>query len=81
MFEPCPQILKNVRFEKGAPLEEAGVKDAIQKAEETLANDGRLLVRPSGTEPLIRVMAEGNDLAKVEDVVDELCGVIEKTAG
>lgn len=80
LFEPCPQILKNVRFEAGKPLDDAGVQAAISKAEETLANDGRLLVRASGTEPVIRVMAEGDDQAKIENIVGDLCDVIAKAA-
>lgn len=81
VFEPLPQILKNVRFEKGQkPLLDEQVKAAIEVAEKTLANDGRLLVRASGTEPLIRVMAEGNDPKLVESVVDDLCNVIKIAA-
>lgn len=80
VFEPLPQILKNVRFEKGQkPLLDEKVKAAIEKAELSLANDGRVLVRASGTEPLIRIMAEGNNQKLVESVVDDLCNVI-KTA-
>lgn len=81
VFTPLPQILENVKFENGAqPLDDAGVQDAIKKAEETLANDGRLLVRPSGTEPLIRVMAEGDDMEKIRAIVGDLCSVIEKVS-
>lgn len=77
MFKPLPQILKNVRFEKGQqPLQNTLVKAALEKAEQTLANDGRVLVRASGTEPLIRIMAEGNNSTLVESVVDDLCDVI-----
>ena len=75
-FEPVPQILKNVRVKAGQPLEDAGVRQAIADAESELARNGRLLIRPSGTEPLIRVMAEGDDRAQVERIVDELVGVI-----
>lgn len=79
VFTPLPQILQNVRFTSGAkPLENEAVKEAITKAEKSLANDGRLLVRPSGTEPLIRVMAEGDDADKVKTIVNDLCAVIEK---
>jgi phosphoglucosamine mutase len=82
VYAPVPQLLKNVRFTKGAkPLDKEEVKDAIQLAEKTLANSGRLLVRASGTEPLIRVMAEGDDQKMVEKVVDDLCDVITKAAG
>ena len=61
-FEPVPQLLKNVRFSGGKPLESAPVKAAIEDARNRLGNAGRLVIRPSGTEPLIRVMAEGDDL-------------------
>lgn len=81
VFTPAPQILKNVRFAKGlTPLLEEDVKQAIAKAEQTLANDGRLLVRASGTEPVIRVMAEGDDSQLVEKVVEEICLAIERAA-
>ncbi len=80
LFDPLPQILRNVRFEAGAPLDNEQVKTAIQKAEETFSNDGRVLVRASGTEPLIRVMAEGDDPTKVETIVNDLCSVIETAA-
>jgi phosphoglucosamine mutase len=80
LFEPLPQLLKNVRFAGGKPLDDAKVKDAIASAELRLGNQGRLVIRPSGTEPLIRVMAEGDDAALVTDVVDGLCAVIAKTA-
>ena len=75
-FEPVPQVLKNVRVSAGKPLENATVRQAIADAEAELAGNGRLLIRPSGTEPLIRVMAEGDDRAQVERIVDELVGVI-----
>ena len=75
-FEPVPQVLKNVRISAGKPLEDASVRKAIADAEAELATNGRLLIRPSGTEPLIRVMAEGDDRSKVERIVDELVGVI-----
>lgn len=80
MFTPLPQILRNVKFSGGKPLEDTRVQDAIKSAEKKLANDGRLLVRASGTEPLIRVMAEGVDSSMVENVVGDLCAVIEKAA-
>jgi phosphoglucosamine mutase len=80
VFEPLPQLLKSVRFDGGAPMEAQDVKDAIAKAEQTLANDGRLLVRASGTEPVIRVMAEGDDSRAIENIVNGLCAVIEKAA-
>lgn len=75
-FEPVPQILKNVRFNGGAPLEAAPVADAIDAARERLGSTGRLVVRPSGTEPLIRIMAEGDDGDLIQDVVDELADLV-----
>ena len=75
-FEPVPQLLKNVRFAGGSPLENKAVKDAIAAAESELAKHGRLVIRPSGTEPLIRVMAEGDDRQQIERIVNELAGVI-----
>jgi phosphoglucosamine mutase len=80
MFEPVPQVLKNVKFKSGKPLDDAQVKTAIAEATSRLGNAGRLVIRPSGTEPLIRVMAEGDDARLVNAVVDELCGVISKAA-
>lgn len=80
-FTPLPQILKNVRFEKGGqPMQSEAVKTAIAQAQSKFNGSGRVLVRESGTEPLIRVMAEGDDPALVEGVVNDLCEVIEKVA-
>jgi phosphoglucosamine mutase len=76
MFDPLPQLLKNVRFAGGAPLETDGVKSAIASAEQRLKGTGRLVIRKSGTEPLIRVMAEGEDQALVEEVVDSICEAV-----
>ena len=76
LFDPLPQLLKNVRFKGGAPLETAGVQAAIAAAEAALAGKGRLLIRKSGTEPLIRVMAEGEDKALVTRVVDDVCAAV-----
>ncbi len=81
MFFPLPQILRNVKYDHGAPLDDIQVKDALEKAEKTLSNDGRILVRESGTEPVIRVMAEGDNPDMVENVVSDLCAVIERAAG
>ena len=75
-FEPVPQLLKNVRTAGGRPLEEASVKTAIEEARNRLGDHGRLVIRPSGTEPLIRVMAEGDDSRLVESVVDDIVSVI-----
>jgi len=71
-FEPLPQVLKNVRYQKGKPLENAAVRSAIASAEKKLGRGGRLIVRPSGTEPVIRVMGEGDDKILVESVVDDV---------
>jgi phosphoglucosamine mutase len=79
-FEPLPQLLRNVRFAGGDPLSDTRVLDAVRGAEARLAGTGRLLLRPSGTEPLIRVMAEGEDEALVHAVVAELCDVIERAS-
>ena len=73
-FEPLPQVLRNVRYKKGKPLEDAKVRLAIKNAEQRLNGHGRLVIRPSGTEPVIRVMGEGDDKSLVEDVVD---GIVE----
>ncbi|PSM19035.1 MULTISPECIES: phosphoglucosamine mutase [Nitratireductor] len=78
-FEPVPQILKNVRFNGGKPLETDQVRAVIRDAESRLGATGRLVIRPSGTEPLIRVMAEGDDPSLVETVVDDIVGVIGET--
>jgi phosphoglucosamine mutase len=80
LFKPLPQVLKNVRFSGGKPLEDKKVILSIADAEKSLLGKGRLVIRPSGTEPLIRVMAEGDDADLVNQVVDELCGVIAKSA-
>ena len=76
VFEPFPQILKNVRYSGMKPLDNAGVQQAIKDGEARLGQSGRLVIRPSGTEPLIRVMAEGDDRTMVEDVVDDIVSVI-----
>jgi len=80
LFEPLPQLLKNVRFTHASPLEQAPVKKAIQEAKAMLDGNGRLVIRKSGTEPLIRVMAEGEDNELVGRAVDEVVRAIEKTA-
>ena len=79
-FEPVPQKLENVRFSGGRPLESDQVKGAIAEAEARLAATGRVLVRASGTEPLIRVMAEGDDEKLVGQVVREIVGAVKKAA-
>jgi phosphoglucosamine mutase len=69
-FSALPQVLKNVRYRSGHPLETTKVRSAIEDAEQRLNGHGRLVIRPSGTEPVIRVMGEGDDKALVEEVVD-----------
>jgi phosphoglucosamine mutase len=80
VFEPLPQVLGNARFRSGKPLELGPVKQAIAAAEERLNGHGRLVIRASGTEPLIRVMAEGEDEKLVRQLVSELVDVIEHEA-
>ncbi|KHJ54816.1 phosphoglucosamine mutase [Aureimonas sp. OT7] len=75
-FDPVPQVLKNVRFAGGKPLERSDVRDVIDAGRARLGGSGRLVIRPSGTEPLIRVMAEGDDLSLVNSVVDDIIGVL-----
>jgi phosphoglucosamine mutase len=79
-FEPVPQLLKNVRFAGGKPLETARVMDVIADAEAELNGRGRLVIRPSGTEPVIRVMAEGDDEGQVRAVVDRICAAVAEAA-
>ena len=75
-FDPLPQILKNVRYRSGKPLDDAEVKSAIIDGEKRLNGHGRLLVRSSGTEPVIRVMGEGDDRILVEEVVDQIVNAL-----
>jgi phosphoglucosamine mutase len=79
-FEPLPQVLKNVRYKKGAPLDDAQVRSVIASAERKLGHGGRLIVRPSGTEPVIRVMGEGDDRNLVESVVDDVVEALSELA-
>jgi phosphoglucosamine mutase len=80
LYEPLPQVLENVRFRKGSPLEDAKVKSSIDDARARLGESGRVLVRKSGTEPLIRVMAEGEDEKIVRAVVRNIAHAIEEVA-
>ena len=79
-FEPLPQILKNVRFRSGEPLRADSVVTAIAQAKDRLGASGRLVIRPSGTEPVIRVMAEGDDRDLVNEVVDEVVDAVTRAA-
>jgi phosphoglucosamine mutase len=79
-FDPVPQLLKNVRFGGGDPLGDARVQASIAEGEAMLNGKGRLVIRASGTEPLIRVMAEGDDAGEVEAIVDMICDKVREAA-
>ena len=79
-FEPLPQILKNVRYRSGEPLQTDSVVTAIESARQRLGKEGRLVIRPSGTEPVIRVMGEGDDRDLVNRVVDDVVDAVSKAA-
>ncbi len=78
VFEPCPQIIKNVHYTNGSPLKDARVKQAISAGKIRLGKAGQLVIRESGTEPLIRVMAQGNNERMIDEVVDEIVGALER---
>ncbi|MGI9405504.1 MAG: phosphoglucosamine mutase, partial [Hyphomicrobiaceae bacterium] len=79
-FEPLPQVLRNVRYANGQPLEEKEVRAAIDDGRSRLGKDGRLVIRPSGTEPVIRVMAEGDNESLVGEIVGDIIEVISRHA-
>jgi phosphoglucosamine mutase len=79
-FDTVPQLLQNVPYANGAPLEHALVKSAIDAGKARLGKNGRLLIRPSGTEPVIRVMAEGDDESLVQAVVGDIAEAVRKAA-
>jgi phosphoglucosamine mutase len=79
-FDPLPQVLKNVRCKDGKSLESAKVRNAIKDGEARLDGHGRLVVRPSGTEPVIRVMGEGDDKVLVEEIVDGIVNALTEAA-
>ena len=79
VFTPLPQILSNVRA-PASVLEKASIRDIIREAENRLNGSGRLVIRKSGTEPLIRVMAEGDDARLVQSVVDDIASAITASA-
>ena len=80
-FEPFPQLLRNVRCTSVSPLESKIIKDAIEEGETRLRSTGRLLVRQSGTEPFIRVMAEGEDSKLIDEIVNDICVAVEQSEG
>ena len=80
VFTPMPQLLHNVRFTGAFPLDNESVQSAVREGEFRLGSDGRLLIRKSGTEPLIRVMAEGHDETLIAEVVGKIVNAIERTA-
>lgn len=80
VFTPAPQILKNVRFDGNNPLDDASIKNWLNQMQQDIGNKGRLLVRKSGTEKLIRVMAEGDDAETVQSLVDTVCERLSKVA-
>src|SRR5690606_8554346 len=81
LFDPVPQLLRNVVYSGGDPLSDEKVKAAIAEGEQALIGSGRLVIRKSGTEPKIRVMAEGDDADQVEAVVASICAAVEQAAG
>ncbi len=79
-FEPLPQLLQNVRYADGMPLDNEHVRRAIAEGKSRLGAAGRLVIRPSGTEPVIRVMAEGDDQKLVADVVSDIVDAVREAA-
>jgi phosphoglucosamine mutase len=79
-FEPLPQVMKNVRYANGMPLENERVQEAIAEAKSRLGSSGRLVVRPSGTEPVIRVMAEGDDEKLISAVVGDIAEAVREAS-
>lgn len=79
-FEPVPQVLRNVRYANGMPLDNQAVKAAISDGQSRLGKAGRLVIRPSGTEPLIRIMAEGDDQHLIAAIVDDIAGAVSRHA-
>jgi len=79
-FEPVPQVLRNVRYANGSPLERESVRKAIEDGKSRLGAAGRLVIRPSGTEPVIRIMAEGDDERLVSNVVNDIAEAVREAA-
>jgi phosphoglucosamine mutase len=80
LFDPLPQLLKNVRYSGALPLDTQEVQSAVKAGEQKLGKDGRLLIRKSGTEPVIRVMAEGEDKTLIGAVVDDIISAVERAS-
>jgi len=80
LFDPLPQLLRNVRYNGTLPLDTDMVKTAIRRGEARLGGTGRLLIRKSGTEPVVRVMAEGEDETLIATVVSDICAAVERAA-
>jgi len=80
MFTPLPQRLRSIRYGRYSPLRESTVQAAVAKATAVLGDSGRLVIRESGTEPVVRVMAEAENEALVERVVDDLCETLTAAA-
>jgi phosphoglucosamine mutase len=79
VFEPVPQVLENVLVDRGAPLDDAKVKDVIASAEKRLGNRGRIVVRRSGTEPIVRIMAEGDEEPIVKEAVATIAEAVRES--
>jgi phosphoglucosamine mutase len=79
-FTPLPQVLQNVRYANGQPLDDARVRSAIEGGRTRLGQKGRVVIRPSGTEPVIRVMAEGDDEGLVSSVVGDIVAAVKEAA-
>ena len=80
VFKPYPQVLKNVVVSDSKVLDDEEVKKVINQKEAILGSEGRLLIRPSGTEPVIRIMAEGKEKSKIKLIVDDIGEVLERNA-
>ena len=81
VFEPVPQLIKNIKIKEPMDWDSVNVRKAITTGESRLRNTGRILVRNSGTEPLVRIMAEGDDLAVISEIVDNIAFEIEQNVG
>ena len=79
-FEPLPQVLQNVRYSNGQPLDNEAVQKAIDAGKKRLGDEGHLIIRPSGTEPVIRVMAQGDDQGLIDTIVGDIVEAVRKAA-